>query len=189
MIDYDTSTRSSTIQFYTNLSTETYSVKNFIHEQFQSVFLIGQKYEYTTELESSSFFHGYIYKLEIHNVAEDETFVGAQIDDSCAQYGATSCEFCPAADPSTCISDCPVNQYDDPCNTCHEDCDGNCVRQGNDCSLCDNLLCIQCTAFDANTCLECKENTIPLEESNGDCICDGNHVLKTPEYICTCSDE
>jgi len=205
IVDYHTETRVSDVDMYANSDLVTYTLdsdlEDFLHEQHNSLLVIGQNYDYTaSNAAESQFFNGYIYDIKIYNDVRTDTQIRSQLDDNCAAYDQTTCVVCPSASSrnsssaSQCISDCYVGEYTENgsvCLTCDADCQGNCVRSGDlNCGLCDYELTLTCETFERYTDLTCKNNASIVITTNGDeCACDSNQQLIEPEFECGCTEE
>jgi hypothetical protein len=127
------------------------------------VFYIEHANSYTTigaELDNSYaegiLLTGYIYKLDVYNVAKTSALFSGAATATCS--GGAGCPQCPTG--GTCIPPCNIGTYGAACTTCHTDCSTNCSQSGNlnSCTLCSNQLCTACNTFVVNTCTTCVSN-------------------------------
>ncbi|CAG9335197.1 unnamed protein product [Blepharisma stoltei] len=126
------------------------------------------------QLSSSAvynFYQGFIYKIQIFNVIKA---ISSLSTTSCTE----SCSVCPT--DQKCIPNCKIKEYwagpaYNKCYQCNAKCKNSCRDWRSACSLCDNLLCEDCTDYSAAGCVACKENATNTDS----CICDVNYVLDT----------
>jgi hypothetical protein len=143
----------------------------------------GYKLEKVNEVSTKKYyFTGYLYELEVYNVAKDATFLQNLVADTCTD---NACPFCPLALSGSCISKCALDELPPNCTDCDSSCT-NC-RHADNCELCTNALCTLCNTFELDSvCTECVE--FGQLDANNTCECDATHV-KIADDTCGCSSE
>ncbi|CAG9335175.1 unnamed protein product [Blepharisma stoltei] len=124
-----------------------------------------------------NYYQGFIYTVQIFNALKP---ISSLSTTSCTE----SCSVCPIS--QVCIPNCKIKEYwsgpaYNKCNNCDFNCKTTCKDSQPTCSLCNNLLCKDCTDCSSSGCITCKENAI-----NSDfCTCDTSYVLD-PSNNSTC---
>ena len=136
------------------------------------LFTIGATYNPSKVL--TTFFKGYINELKIWNKNQNLA----------SEIGTCSTCFCPSS-TNVCISTCLYTQYIDfggACSDCLNSCPTGCVRS-QDCNLCNNRLCLQCTDFSSSGCSQCKTNAVKIIPSNS-CQCSSGSYYDSSTASC-----
>jgi hypothetical protein len=101
---------------------------------------------------------------------------------------AGACPACPAA-AATCIDPCELDHFykkDYPCQACESPrCDKGCVR-AEDCNLCEDRLCYECTKF-VGTCTSCITNA-EFNFEGTQCFCKPTYGFRESDDTCVLCD-
>ena len=114
---------------------------------------------------------GFIYKIKI--LQEVDTTTSG--DDICSDSFVGAC-----------LWNCNHNQYWDGsnCQNCDATCSMGCVRE-DDCNLCNDELCAECSGLGSNRCTVCKTNA--NKNPDGECKCIAGYFADENQECSTCT--
>ncbi|CAG9335195.1 unnamed protein product [Blepharisma stoltei] len=124
-----------------------------------------------------NYYQGFIYTIQIFSIIKP-------VNSLSTVFCTENCSVCPTN--QICIPNCKINEYwsgpgYNVCYHCNIKCTKSCRDWRDTCSLCNNLLCRDCTDYSNTGCITCKDNAINPDS----CLCDVNYVLD-PSNNSTC---